>query len=134
MGATTAQRNLATVSRFMELVPAGELDEAARLTHDGFVVHEPPGLPYGGEYDGLPAFFELLTKISAALELTPLAVKHVADGDTVLARISLRFTARATGASLDMELANIFTLRDGRIAELDVFYKDPSGIGELLAQ
>ena len=52
----------------------------------------------------------------------------------VPARISLWFTARASGESIDMQLANIFRLRDRRIAELDVYYKDPSAVGRLLAR
>jgi ketosteroid isomerase-like protein len=114
--------------------PGRGLDEASELVHDDFVVHEPPGLPYGGDYHGVQAFFELLHKIDTALELTPLSVEHLEPGDTVLARTLLRFTSRASGQRMDIRLTNIFSLRDDRIAELDVYYEDPSAIGTLLAQ
>jgi limonene-1,2-epoxide hydrolase len=69
MAATTTDTNLATVRQFMDAVVEGKLDDARRLLHDDFVVHEAGGLPYSGEYHGPDGFFELLTKMNEFLEL-----------------------------------------------------------------
>jgi len=45
-------------------------------------------------------------------------------GDRVAARFTLRLVSHATGKAVDMPLVEIFTVRDGRIVELEVFYSD----------
>jgi uncharacterized protein len=135
MAATTTDTNLATVRRFMDAVVEGKLDDARRLLHDDFVVHEAGGLPYSGEYHGPDGFFELLTKMNEFLELTPgPTVQHPLADDTVAVRYQLKFTTRASGKSVEMSLVEVFTVHDGLITEIDVYYKNPSAVAELLAQ
>jgi hypothetical protein len=52
---------------------------------------------------------------------------------TVAMRYRLTFTARAFGRSVQMGLVEIYTVPDGLIVELDVYYKDPSAVAALLA-
>jgi ketosteroid isomerase-like protein len=51
----------------------------------------------------------------------------------VAARFRLTFISRASGKSVQTRLVEIYTVRGGRIAELDVYYKDPSAVAALLA-
>jgi ketosteroid isomerase-like protein len=44
------------------------------------------------------------------------------------------FTARVSGKSVEMSLVEVYTVRDGRIAALDVYYKNPSAVAALLTQ
>ncbi len=68
------------------------------------------------------------------LDLTPSPeMQYLVDGDKVVIYYRLTFTARASGDSVEMRVTEVFTVRDGRIAELDVFYKDPSAVAGLLA-
>jgi hypothetical protein len=68
------------------------------------------------------------------LELTPgPAVQYLLADDTVAIRYRLKFTARASGQGIEMSLVEIYTVRDGLIVELDVYYKDPSAVAALLA-
>jgi hypothetical protein len=43
------------------------------------------------------------------------------------------FTSRASGKSVEMRLVEVYTVRNGLIVELDVYYKDPSAVAALLA-
>jgi uncharacterized protein len=123
-----------TVRRFMAATGAERLDERRSLLHDDFVVHEAGGLPFSGDYYGSQGFFELLTRMSDLLDLTPGPIATDALGDdAVAARFRLTFTSRASGKSVEMGLVEIYTVRDGRIAELDVYYKDPAAVAALLA-
>ncbi|WP_158085842.1 hypothetical protein [Mycobacterium arosiense] len=45
----------------------------------------------------------------------------------------LTFTAHASGESVEMKVAEVVSVRDGLIVELDVFYKNPSALTTLLA-
>jgi uncharacterized protein len=123
-----------TVRRFMAATGAERLDERRSLLHDDFVVHEAGGLPFSGDYHGSQGFFELMTRMSDLLDLTPGPIATDALGDdAVAARFRLTFTSRASGKSVEMGLVEIYTVRDGRIAELDVYYKDPAAVAALLA-
>jgi uncharacterized protein len=130
-GADDAQ---GTVGKFMQAMVEERFDDARSLLHDDVVVYEAGSVPYSGEYRGPQSFFELFAKMNEDLELTPdPAVRYLRDGDTVALRYRLKFTARASGRSMAMSLVEIYTVRDGLIVELDVYYKDPSAVAALLA-
>jgi uncharacterized protein len=125
----------ATVNRFMQAIVENRFDDGRRLLHDDFVVYEAGGLPYSGEYHGPDGFFELYGKIKQAMELTPgEAVQYLMADDTVGIRGRLKFTSRASGKSVEMSLVEIYTVHQGLIVELDVYYKDPAAVAALLAR
>ena len=124
----------ATVGGFMQALVEGRVADAHKLLHDDFVVYEAGGVPYSGEYRGPQGFFELFAKMNEVMELAPdPAVQFLLADDTVAVRYRLKFTARASGQSVEMGLVEIYTVRDGLIVELDVYYKDPPAIAALLA-
>ena len=118
----------------MAAAGAEHRNERRGLLHDDFVVHEAGGLPFSGDYHGSQGFFELLNRMNDALELTvgPITTDPPGD-DAIAARFRLTFISRASGKSVEMGLVEIYTVRDGRIAELDVYYKDPAAVAALLA-
>jgi ketosteroid isomerase-like protein len=124
----------AIVVKFVDAIVNQRVDEALSLLHDEIVVHAAGDVPYSGDYRGPAELFELLTKISEVLELTPSPETQVlADGDKVMLHSRLTFTARASGESVEMGVAEVYTVRDGLIVELDVYYKNPSAVEALLA-
>ncbi len=123
----------AIVEKFVVAFGEARLDDALSLLHADFVVHAAGGVPYSGDYQGAQGFSELITKMLPVLELTPSPeMEYLVDGDKVVIYYRLTFTARASGQSVEMSVAEVFTVRDGQIAELDVFYKDPSAVAALL--
>jgi ketosteroid isomerase-like protein len=123
----------AVVETFVNAFGEGRLDDALSLLHDEFVVHAAGGVPYSGDYLGAEGFSELIAKILPVLDLTPSSeMQYVADGDQVVLHYRLTFTAHATAKSVEMSVAEVFVVRDGLIAELDVFYKEPSAVVALL--
>lgn len=72
--------------------------------------------------------------MNEAMELTPGdSFQYLLADDTVAIRGRLRLTSRASGQSVEMSLVEIYTVRDGLIVDLDVYYKDPSAVTALLA-
>ena len=121
------------VDGFTTAIVEERFDDGRSLLHDDFVVYEAGGVPYSGEYRGPDGFFELLGKMNQAMELTPgEAVQYFLGHDTVAIRGRLKFTSRASGKSVEMSLVEIYTVREGLIVELDVYYKDPSAVAALL--
>ena len=125
---------LATVQRFMTAIVEERLEDARGLLHGEFVAYEAGGVPYSGEYRGPQGFFDLLAKMTEGLEFTlgP-APQCLLAGDSVAVRSRVTFTSRASGKSVEMRLVEVYTVRNGLIVELDVYYKDPSAVAALLA-
>jgi ketosteroid isomerase-like protein len=124
---------LPIVERFMNAIVEERLDDARGLLHDEFVAYEAGGVPYSGEYHGPQGFFDLLAKMTEGMDFTlgP-APQCLLAGNSVAVRSRVTFTSRASGDSVDMRLVEVYTVRDGLIVELDVYYKDPSAVAALL--
>jgi uncharacterized protein len=122
------------VDRFVKSLVGQRIDDARRMLHDDLVVDEAGGLPFSGQYNGPQGFVDLLEKITANLDLTlnP-AIEYLHTGATVAMRTRMKFTARSSGKSVETGLLEIYTIRDGLIVQLDVYYKDPSAVAALLA-
>lgn len=128
------ESSLAIVQRFSTAVREGDFGEMGRLLHDDFVAREAGGLPYSGDYRGLSGFRDLLEKMNDAMTLSPGPFSSEQLGENaVVLRFSLTFTARASGESVTMDLIEVYTLRSGKIVDLDVYYKDPASVTALLA-
>jgi ketosteroid isomerase-like protein len=135
MTSGAAEPGPVVVRAFMNATGAAGRAERASLLHRDFVVRPAGGLPFSREYHGPQGFFELLTTMNQRLQLTPgpIAVHSLSD-DTVVARFRLTFISRRSGDRVEMDLVEIYTVRDGLIVELDVFYKDPSAVAALLGE
>ncbi len=128
------EASLTIVQRFSTAVREGDFDEMDRLLHDDFVAREAGGLPYSGDYRGLDGFRALLEKMNDAMTLSPGPFTSEPLGQNAVAlRFSLTFTARASGKSVTMNLIEVYTLRDEKIVDLDVYYKNPAAVTALLA-
>jgi uncharacterized protein len=122
------------VRRFMSATGADGRPERTRFLHQDFVVSSAGGLPFSGEYHGPQGFFDLMGKMNDVLDLAPgpITLNPLGD-DAVAASFRLTFTARSSGKHVEMDLVEIYTLRDGLIIKLDVYYKDPSAVAALIA-
>jgi ketosteroid isomerase-like protein len=121
------------VRRFMSATGADGRLERARLLGEDFVLSSAGGLPFSGEYHGPQGFFDLMEKMNAVLDLRPGTITVNPLGkDAVAARFRLTFTARSSGEHAEMDLIEIYTLRNGLIMKLDVYYKDPSAVAALI--
>lgn len=130
-----SQSPLRTVGQFSKALGDKDLERACALLHRDLVVREAGGLPYSGEYHGPQGFRKLLTKMNDSMELTPGPVtRDCLSDDTVVSRFRLAFTARTSGESVEMDLVELYKVRDGLIVDLDVYYKDPSAVAALLTR
>jgi hypothetical protein len=89
--------------------------------HDDFEEYVPPVLPWGGLHRGPETFLtNVLPQLAAAVDFGSMRLVSVsADGDHVAALL----TARSAGGD-ELWIAEHWTLRDGRLWRLRVFYHD----------
>ena len=126
MNKAVAEDGIDVAREFYGHIASGEFEEAKELLAPEFVVHEPRELPYGGEYHGFDGFLDLLKRLTAVAEIAPVTTpEFAAAGDRVMVRMIGRFTSPTSGRSVDTGVLELVSFHDGRIAELDVFYKGP---------
>jgi uncharacterized protein len=127
-----SKENVAVVEQFEHAFVRGDMDEVLSLLTDDIVVHEAPSLPYPGDHRGHDGFVKLADAFLAVWEIkTPLDLDIIDAGeDRVIVLVKFDVEARATGRPLTLRLAEIYTVRDGKIADLDVYYRDTAAILE----
>ena len=132
MNGAVTDDGIAVAQKFYGHIGSGEFDEARELVATEFVVHEPSELPYGGDYHGFEGFLDLLGRITAVAEIGAVGTPEFSPaGDRVMVKMIGRFTSPTSGRSVDTGVVELLSFRDGRIAELDVFYKDPGAVASL---
>jgi hypothetical protein len=129
MDTTATTPTSETVLGFYGLLAEGKVDDALSLLDDDALVHEPAALPYGGEYRGKPGFGRLLAAMGAAVQAENVGeIRRLEAGETVVLRMRARFTGRASGQVAETDVAEVVTVRDGKILEIDVYYRDPGAV------
>ena len=103
---------------------AGDRDGARALLHPDLRIEQPASLPHGGSHhgpDGMDAmgaaFAEHWERTIGEADLRPC-------GDTAVQVTTQTWTARATGRSATVDVAELFRVADSRIVEIRVFQQD----------
>lgn len=103
-----------------------DFSKMAAFFHPDVVGRQGPSVPFPGDWvgrEGVRKFFEVFTDTWSSLELSE--VNHF-EGDTgVVVTLRMKATACATGKLLDTRVAHAFTIEDGLIREIAVYYFDP---------
>jgi ketosteroid isomerase-like protein len=130
--AVMSRENVEVVEQFEHAFVRGDMDEVMSLVDEDIVVHEAPSVPYPGDHRGHDGFLKLAAAFNRVWEITsPLDLTFLDAGDTcVVVLVRFDVVARATGRPLTLELAEIYSVRDGRITELDIYYRDTAAILE----
>lgn len=106
-----------------------DLHQVLAFLHPGVEVIEAAGLPYAGTWKGHAGFLELTTYFTQNWQFLPgKTFEYVADGDKVVVLTLGTAVAKATGREVEWRLAELFTVRDGLIAEIRPFYFDTAAI------
>ena len=130
--AVMSSENIRVVERFEHAFVRGDMDEVLSLLHEDIVVHEAPSLPYAGDHRGHDGFLKLAEAFNRVWEMTsPLDLTVLDAGETaVVVLVRYDVVARATGNALTLDHVEIYTVRDGKITDLDVYYRDTAAIVE----
>ncbi|MGE3622104.1 MAG: nuclear transport factor 2 family protein [Acidimicrobiia bacterium] len=116
---------LDVVRAFVERFVRREVDAALELLHEDVVVHECDSVPYAGDHQGKAAFVALAVAVRDVWEFKGRpSVRFFEAPDGAVAVIRNAAASRATGRSIDLRFTEVYTVRDGRIAEIEMFYWD----------
>lgn len=130
--AVMTMENVEVVGRFEDAFVRGDTEEVLSLVAEDIVVHEAPSLPYPGDHRGHEGFLKLADAFNRVWEIrSPLDLTFLDAGESrVVVLVAFDVVARATGRPLRLELAEIYTVRDGKIVDLDIYYRDTAAIIE----
>lgn len=102
------------------------LDEESTIT-------EAPSLPFAGVYRGRAEIEGLFGRMFETWEDMRIAKEKLFDGgDQVVAILRLTARSRATGKTIDMQVSELWTLRDGKVASLVPFYWDAGEVARIV--
>lgn len=105
-----------------------------RVTDDVDWINEGPNsIPYAGTFKGrkdVQRFFEALA--SSADNGQVISEDWITQGDKVVSTGRFTATVKASGRRIDVPIAHVFTLRDGKIARW-VGYSDTARVAEAYA-
>ena len=98
-------------------------DEMAATLDPEVELHQSPDLPWGGEYRGHAGFRDWSLVMSDAFDqLSVEDAQFLVSGDKIVILCRLVTRARRSGKILDAPMAQVVTVRDGRITEFRPFY------------
>ena len=87
------------------------------------VLHQSPDLPWGGEYIGWDRYQKWALAMSAVFESVEVQdARFFEAGDKVVVVCRLVTRTRSTGDVMDYLMAQVVTVRDGKITDFRPFY------------
>ncbi len=124
--------NTALVQRFEDNLVAGEMGKVLDTLHDDVVIHENDHVPYPGDHHGKDGFVRLAEAFYETWDFrSEFEIEVLPAGeDRVLVLANAKVSARNTGKKLDLQIAEIHKVEDGKITEISVFYWDSAAMAE----
>ena len=87
------------------------------------VLHQSPDLPYGGEYRGHAGYRRWADAMSAIFSRVDAQnPRFYENGETVVITCDLLTRTRSTGEEMKLPMAQVVTVRNGKIIEFRPFY------------
>ena len=130
-----SQEKLEVVNTLFESIIDVDVERLIGVMHPDCVVHEAESLPHGGEWHGPEGLAKLFGAFAAVLSLTIHKYEMFDIGDDrVVVRTDATFSSLGSGRTVDMPYTEIFRVRDGKIIDVDVFYKDAKVLHDLAAE
>jgi uncharacterized protein len=98
-------------------------DDMAATMDPDVRLHQSPDLPWGGEYRGHQGFKDWSVKMSDCFDFLDVRQpEYFEKGDKLVILCRLVTRSRRHGTEMDMPMAQVVTVRDGRITDFRPFY------------
>ena len=129
-----SQTDVDITEQFLKAFAAGDIETVFASIHPDCVFDEGHGLPYAGQFVGPAGLQDLVGKIMTPLEMVVDSFQVSDGGDCAVARIMLTFTSRSSGRSLTIPSIELYETTDGKVSQIDIYYKSTHAVAELAAE
>jgi ketosteroid isomerase-like protein len=103
---------------------AGDSAGAFGLFHPGIRIEQPASLPHGGWHRGHEGVAAMGAAFGRVWSRSIDSPRILGCGESVVQVTTQTWTARATGRSATVDVVELFSFRDGLVAEIRVFQQD----------
>jgi len=122
------------IARYLAAMERGDREAAVACYAEDVVMHVPGRSRWAGERRGREAVLAYLrAAVARADEGIDVELVDVLAGDGDRVALLLRERLRGAGGELLLRRANVYTVRDGRIAEVRIFEHDQYAVDAFLA-
>lgn len=124
--------NTDLIRSFYDKFMAGDIDSVLSILDDDIVVHECDHVPYPGDHRGKDGFIRLAEAFTACWEFRSEPGVEIlpAGEDRVLVMFRADVVSVQTGKPLEMRIAELSTIKDGKLADIVVHYWDTAAMVE----
>jgi uncharacterized protein len=121
-------------ARYSAVASAENRAALLNTLHRDVVLHQPPSLPYGGEWHGREAFGQWLDAfVQTWAEVTPTdSVFYTCGDDVVISTVTMRARARDSGVAIAMPICQVIRFVDNTPIEWRNFAWDTAQMLEAL--
>ena len=110
--------NLEIARIIYDAINAADAETVVAHFSDNIVVHEPPGLSYGGTYAGKESFGGLLVALNEHWDGLQLVADDMLDADPcVIIRGRIVATIRSSGRAVEQPYLELLRFEDGKAVE-----------------
>ncbi len=124
----------AMVDRLTNAFSAGDLETVLAMFHPQIRILEAPSLPWGGTHHGREGFVALQATMHQWWDTAIKDLEVFDAGHVAVLHERMEITGKSTGRSMELDVVDIFSFREGMISEIDVYYKDVHAVLEVLGQ
>jgi uncharacterized protein len=131
-----AQEDIETLRAVFEGVTRGDWDAVFRHARPDFELRTPDQNPIAGTYRGREEIHGFFTELWAAFEEVAVQPEQFVDlDDRILVFLVMQLRPSDSGAKVEMRIAHLWTMRDGKPARCEVFAErkqalDAAGLSE----
>lgn len=118
-----------TVRSIYALARAGDWDGVEQLLSPDLVIHEPPSLPFGGEWRGRDALRRLFAAVMGLWDAPSVETETIVGDDAhVVALLRFTMTSKATGRTFSQPVAEVSRLAGGLVTNMRIHYFDSAEV------
>ena len=106
-------------------IDAGDWEGVMAITHEDYVVHEPPELPFGGDWKGKDALIRLFPHVwSYWDDVVVDRLGILSDANYFCLQLRMTMTSKVTGNRISSSLAETTRCVGGLMTEYTIHYHD----------
>lgn len=110
----------------------GSVDTLFASMDPDVTINEAASLPFGGTYRGIAGAQQLFGRMFETWEDMKIVKEKLFDGgEQVVAHLRLTGRSRATGKPVDMQILELWTIREGKVVSLVPYYFDAGEVGRI---
>ncbi|MBW4511942.1 MAG: nuclear transport factor 2 family protein [Scytonematopsis contorta HA4267-MV1] len=128
-----SQDAVLVVKKYYDALAKGDMEQLLAVAAADIILEEASSLPYAGIYQGHQGWMEFGAAFNTVWQDAAITVDSINDaGHYVIGLARLSAKSRSTLKSIEMPLAELFWVVDGKIKRLIPFYWDTAAVLKVL--